>query len=351
MIRPYLRVASLVFITWMTCCSPTHREDYKIAFTASQIKQPGIFVMKSDATEKKPLIPDPNDPSAQLITASWSPDGNKIAFLSNRPSDSDILNKYPMPYHNPLYEIDIASGKEKRLLNFPVNSFHWSPDSKQMLFISAYEDPGRVKYAVYILNPQTGEQRRVTDFGKSCSATWSPDGTQLAFNLGDEQISDVYTISSDGQSKRCLTDSKSLNSGPAWSPDGKTIAYVTMNPPGSKKTDAGIYVVNPDGANKKMISNIMAYGVLWSPDGKSLLAQRDGGASLMDAEGKKTKNIASEVGDPRDVVFTPDMKKIMFRSNHEGAWHIYSMDLNGERLRRLLEFSTPSFCLSPMSAK
>jgi Tol biopolymer transport system component len=349
MIRSCLRAASIVFIALMAGCSSSQKtEDYKIAFTASQIKQLGIFMMKSDATEKKLLLPDPK---AQLSSASWSPDGNKIAFLSSGSSDSDILNKYPMPYHLPLHEVDVASGKEKRLLDFPVNSFRWSPDGKQMFFISAYEDPGRVKYAIYILNRQTGEQRRITDFGKGCSAAWSPDGAQLAFSLGDDQISDVYAVSLDGQSKRCLTDSKSLNSGPAWSPDGKTIAYVTMNPPGSKTTDAGIYLVNPDGANRKRISNIMAYGVLWSPDGKLLLAQRDGGASLMDAEGNKTKNIASEAGDPREMVFTPDMKKIVFRSSQEGDWHIYSIDLNGERLRKLLEFPTPSFCLSPMIAK
>jgi TolB protein len=348
MIRSCLRIASILFIAWMTCCSSSHKtEDYKIAFTASQIKQPGIFMMESDATAKKSLI---SDPKAHLISASWSPDGSKIAFLSARNSDSDSLNNHQIPYHFSLYEIDVASGKEKRLIDMPVNSFQWSPNGKQMLFISAYEDPDRVKYAVYILNPPTGEQRRVTSFGKSCSATWSPDGAQLAFSLGDDKISDVYTVRSDGQSTRCLTDSKSLVSGPAWSPDGKTLAYVTLNSPGSKNTVGGVYVVNPDGTNSKLISSFMAYSVFWSPDGKLLLAQWDGGASLMDAEGKKTKNMASEMS-PIDMVFAPDMKKMMFRSNHEGDWHIYSIDLNGQHLRKILEFPTPSFCLSPMGAK
>jgi Tol biopolymer transport system component len=344
MIRPYLRVASIIFFAWMTCCSPSHKtEDYKIAFVAQQTKQPGIIVMKSDAAEKKLLIPDPN---AQLFTTSWSPGGDKIAFFSNRLSDSDILNKYQIPYHFPLYEINVASGKEKRLLNIPVSSFRWSPDGKQMLFISSYEDPGRAKSAVYILNLQTGEQRRVTSFGQGCSAIWSPDGTQLAFSMGNDTSSDVYTVSFDGQSTRCLTDSKSVYARPAWSPDGKTIAYLAMNPLGLKNVEVGIYVVNPDGTNRKLISSLMAYSVLWSPDGKSLLIQWDGGASLMDTEGKKSTNMVSEM-DPQDMVFAPDGKKLVFRSKQ----NIYSVDLNGTHSRRISELITPSFCLSPMSSK
>jgi Tol biopolymer transport system component len=349
MIRSYLSIVPIVFIAWMTGCSTSPRpEDYKIAIGASKIKQPGILVMKSDAMGKKQLV---SDPTAQLITASWSPDGNKIAFLSTRPSDSDILKKYQVSYHYLLYEIDVASGKEKRLLNFPVSGFRWSPDGKRMLFISSYEDPGLVKGAVYIFNLQTGEQKRVTSFGQACYATWSPDGKQIAFSMGTDQSSDVYVMNSDGQSTRCLTDSKSVYTRPEWSPDGKAIVYVAMNPLGAKDVEVGTYIMNPDGANKKLLSPIMAYGAIWSPDGKSLLILRDGGASLTDSEGKKSVNIASEVGYPQDLVFTPDGKKIVFRSNHEGDWHIYYVDTSGARLRRISDLVSPTFCLSPAGAK
>jgi Tol biopolymer transport system component len=350
MIRLYLCVASIVFVVWMTGCSASPRtEEYKIAMVASNIKQPGIMVMKSDASEKKLLL---SDPSARLLSASWSPDGNKIAFFSNRPADLDILSKYQIAYHSLLYEIDRASGKNKRLLDIPVSGFQWSPDGKRILFISSYEDPDKTKGAVYIMNLHTGEQKRVTSLGQACFAIWSPDGTQLAYSMGNDKSSDVYTVSCDGKSVRCLTDSKSVYTKPAWSPDGKTIAYIAMNLFGQKDADAGIYGVDPHGANRRLISGIMASSVLWSPDGKSLLVQWSGGASLIDAEGKrKSTTLASEVEYLQDLVFAPDGKKIVFRSKHDGDWHIYSEDIDGRRFKKLSDLSVSTFCLSPALVK
>jgi Tol biopolymer transport system component len=349
MIRLSMRVAPIIFLAWMTGCSSSpKKEDYKIALVASQTKQPGIIVMKSNAEGMKLLTPDSK---AQLISASWSPDGNKLAFFSTRPSDSDMLNKHPIPYHFPLYEIDLASGKEKRILDVPVSGFRWSPDGKRMLFISAYEDPGQVKGAIYVVNLQTGEQKRMTSFGLGCTANWSPDGAQIAFSMGNDQASDVYAVGFDGQSPRCLTDSKAINTKPVWSPDGKTIAYAAANPLGAKNVDVGIYVVNPDGANRKLVSSIMAHSVLWSPDGKSLLVQWDSGAKLMDLGGKKSVSMASAVSNPQDVVFAPDGKKILFRSGHEGAAHIYSEEVNGTHFRKLSHLVASAFCLSPLGAK
>jgi Tol biopolymer transport system component len=353
MIRTYWSVVSMVFIAWMTCCSPLPKtDDYKIAIVASQTKQPGIVVMKPDSTEKKLLVADS---TAQLTAASWSPIGNKIAFFSDRPSDADILNKYKtLKYHYALHEVDVASGKEKRLLNFPVSSFRWSPDSKHMLFISSYEDPGQVKCAVYIFDMQTGEQKQVTPFGQGCYAAWSPDGSQIAFSMSDEKkekVSDVYTVSLNGQNKRCLTDSKFVCAKPAWSPDGKTIAYGVMNPFNEKDVEVGVYAVNSDGANKRQISNLEPLSIFWSPDGKSLLIQKEGGVTLIEPEGNKSTSMAPEVGFPQDMVFTPDGKKAVFRSDHEEGWHIYFQDISNKRIKRISDLSVTAFCLSPLGAK
>jgi Tol biopolymer transport system component len=349
MIRLHSRIALCIFIAWMAGCSSLHKTaDYQIAYVSSQIKQPGIFVMNPDATGKKLLVPDP---SAQLLSTSWSPDGNKIAFFSARQSDSDILSKYQILDHHPLHEIDVASGREKRLLNIPVSSFRWSPDSKYILYVSAYEDPEHTKAAIYILNLQTGEQRRVTAFGQACFGAWSPDGKQIAFSMGTDQSSDVFIMDADGQNTRCLTDSKSIYTRPAWSPDGKSIAYASIALPGSQTTAAGIYTINPDGANIKRVSSVMAYSAIWSPDGKALLMQWDGGASLTDLDGEKAINIAPDTGYAVDAVFTPDGKKLLFRSKHKEDWHIHSMDLNGTRVRSIQELPIRTFCLSPLRTK
>jgi 3-polyprenyl-4-hydroxybenzoate decarboxylase len=85
----------------------------------------------------------------------------------------------------------------------PVSDFGWSPDSRQIFFISSYEAPERNDSAVsrgtksppsaiYTFDLSTGAQRRLTGFGKNCSASWAPDGTRLAISFGSDQDSGIY---------------------------------------------------------------------------------------------------------------------------------------------------------------
>jgi Tol biopolymer transport system component len=345
MTRLYLRIAPCILIALMACTTPPRRTgDYKIALVSIGTGQQGIFVMNSDGTEKKLVFKDTN---AQLFPASWSPDGKKIAlFLARKKEDADIIAKYQIPYHYPLYELDVASGKERRLLAIPVSAFRWSPDGRSMLYLSSYEDDEQVKSksAIYILNLQTGEQKRLTDLAKNCYVAFSPDGTQLVYSLGTEQSSDIYTVGLDGKNPQRLTDSKSVNSRPVWSPDGKSIAYISANPPGAPNNSAGVYIMDPTGANKTLVSSMAAFRITWSPDGKSLLIQQwEGGASLMDADGNNIRNITTEWGPPLDAVFAPDGKKLVLRPKNN---KLYSADLDGTHVRTIADMITSSFSLS-----
>jgi Tol biopolymer transport system component len=344
----------------LTACSSSRSGDYKIALVPSRSGQHGIFVMNADTTGGRLLTPDPG---AQLETSSWSPDGKKIVFFSARSNDSDILSKYPMPFHHPLYEISAAGGNEKRLLEFPVSSFTWSSDSREILFVSAYEDPEHASgevikgtktplSAIYVLNLRTGEQRRLTSFGRNCSGAWSPDGTQLALSFGTEQSSDIYVVSLNGKHMRRLTDSRTINVKPAWSPDGKQIAYISIVPMGTDNSSAGVFVIDAAGADKRHISEQAAFSVSWSPGGKRLLLQAGSGLFLTDADGKRTTSLAPGIGRPLDALFTPDGREVIFRSDQEGEWSLYIVGLDGKNLRKISgKLSASSFCLSPLQSK
>jgi Tol biopolymer transport system component len=174
---PLYVVSCLAII--IAACSPASRksDQYRIAFVPEATGQHGIFVVNSDRTGGKLLTPDE---TAQLRFASWSPDGKKIAFFASRNEDAPIRLKYRLPLHYPLYLMNSSGGGQKRLLDFPVSSFEWSPDSRQLLLVSAYEDPGQndpnvlkglkaPMSAIYLMNLQTGSQRRITGFGQQCS--------------------------------------------------------------------------------------------------------------------------------------------------------------------------------------
>jgi Tol biopolymer transport system component len=343
----------------MIACSPSQRatSDYKIALVPSRAGQNGIFVMNSDTTGGKLLTPDP---TVQLTPFSWSPDGKKFAFFATRREDARLITKYPMPYHFPLYVMDSGGFNRKRLLDYTVSSFKWSPDSRQLLYTSAYEDPEHAEDAVkkakktpmsalYILNLETGAQQRLSELGKNCFGDWSPDGTRLALSFGTDQESDIYVVSLDGSRKRCLTDSKSINIKPVWSPDGKSIAYISADSPGSPESTAGIYVITDDGSGKKKVSGIGGYEVAWSPDGKSLLIQSASELVLASSDGSHSSDLTPVIGRPLDAVFTPDGKEVMFRLNYEGTWHLYAVKPDTKKPRQITgNLSASTFCLSPL---
>jgi Tol biopolymer transport system component len=343
----------------MTACSSAQRitGNYKIALVPSREGQNGIFVMNSDLTGGKLLT---SEPTAQLTPYSWSPNGKSFAFFATRRDDARLIKQYSIPYHYPLYLIDSGGFNQRRLFNYTVSSFKWSPDSRQLLYTSAYEDPEHADQdvqtgkkvpmsGIYLYNLQTGEQKRLSELGKNCSGDWAPDGTRIALSFGTDQSSDIYVVSLDGKIKRALTDSQSINTKPVWSPDGKSIAYVSSDSPGAKESSAGIYVINADGSGKRQVSEVPGYEVAWSPDGKALLIQSAAELILAGADGSQTSSLTPVIGRPLDAVFAPDGKDVMFRVNYEGTWHLFSVKLDTRKLRQITgNLSASTFCLSSL---
>jgi Tol biopolymer transport system component len=350
-------VALGLMVAALACSTaPRRAGDYKIALTPARRGQYGIFAMNADTSGGKLLTADPG---AQLRSTSWSPDGKTIAFFATRSTDAEILNQYRMPFHYLLYVIDAVGGSEKRLLDFPISGFEWSPDSRQMLYISSYEDPQHSDLdvvrgkkipmsAIYILNIKSGEHRRLTSFGKNCSGSWAPDGKQLALSFGTLEISDIYTVTLDSQITRRLTDSRAACAKPSWSPNGKQIAYIFFPSQGTEQ-DAGVYLMDAAGTGKRRLSSMQASSVIWSPDGKQLLLQSAAGILLTDPTGEKEENPVPQIPRPMEAQFSPDGKEITFRSDHEGEWHLYALELKSRSLRKITgKLSSATYCLSPL---
>jgi len=346
-----------------TACSatPGGLGGYKIAFVPSISGQHGIFVMNSDTSNWKILIPDAN---AQLRFASWSPDGKKIVFFTVRAQDADILKKYRMPYEYLLYVMDAAGSNQKRLVDFPIIDFAWAPDSRRLFLISAHEgsdrDSSEVLSArinplasIYVFDPQTGDTTRLTGSGRNCAASWSPDGTHLAVSFGDAENGGIYVMSADGQHSDRLTDgSTTVDTRPIWSPDGKSVAYVAYPKGETSAGDGGVFVISADGTGKKRVTEEDVYYVRWSLDSTMLLLQAVNGVRLIDRDGKKQVNLSAGLRNTKNSIFTPDGKGVMFCSNEQGAWNIYSVGLDGKGQKLLTgRTNSDNFCMSPLLAR
>ena len=87
------------------------------------------------------------------------------------------------------------------------------------------------------------ETRRLTNHpAEDKNPAWSPDGRWIAFESNREGIHHIYKMNISGGKLQQLTDEGEFNSNPAWSPDGKRIAFNSTRGPGS-----GIYVMESNG--------------------------------------------------------------------------------------------------------
>ena len=250
-----------------------------------------IWVAPAEGGEARPFT-SLSDP-ANAHSPSWSPDGRWLAFVSDREGvtrgrDPKEQKKYGKG--KPQIWLMPTDGGEARQLSFmehgASNPF-WSPDNQQLLF-SALVGPAdeeteegkplpkvRVidhlwyrldgvgfiydrRSHLFLIDIAGGEPQQLTDGDWDDSgAAWSPDGTQLVFTSDrrDDRWrlpgDDVYILSvEDGKAGelRCLTDGSLSCAAPAWSPDGKTIAFLAS----TKIHSAGqtyLYTIAADAEN------------------------------------------------------------------------------------------------------
>jgi TolB protein len=318
--------------------------------------------MNSDATDPKMLIADR---TAQLRFASWSPDGKRLAFYTVRKDDEEIQKKHHMVNERLLYVMDAKGENQKRLLDFPIADFGWAPDSRRLYFISAYESPDRdlpevingtrspLAY-VYVLDTQTGAINRLPGSGLHCSASWSPDGARLAVTFGTKDDSGIHLITSDGGRSERLTDGSTMDFHPVWSPDGKSLAYISYSKTNTDAENSGVFVIAANGAGKKRASKETPSYIMWSPDSSTLLLQSASTARLIDPNGQKQVALSEEtvLRTIMNATFAPTGKKVIFYSNDSGDWKIYSADLDGRKLKMITgKTQSSNFCLSPLLSR
>jgi TolB protein len=261
--------------------------------------QTQIYRVDSDGSHAKPLTA-----SDQNEFPAWSPDGSQIAFttfnLDTFMAQIMIMN---------------ADGSNAHALTDPaLNPFgaSWSPDGKQIAFFAL---PPKAHVfgggSLYTINADGTHVTKILDDGTdrlNWLPAWSPDGKRIAFtsNRGDGTAYQIYTLAPDGSDIQPLTDSKTdpgTNSDrvwPVWSPDGKQIAFlaghVSFQVPEGGTYD--VYVMNADGSNVRQLTHVnnVTLGLAWSSDGKQIAYLAGKGQKVqlfeMDADGSNAQAIS-----------------------------------------------------------
>ena len=221
---------------------------------------------------------------------SWLP--NRSGFLY-----TGFLKRY-----GAIYRVDFLPGNKIRrtpVANFPGlnNCGVVSPDSRLAAMVLSFT--GNVE--LYVMNLQTKRLTRLTRtlHANEASPSWSPDGRSIIY-VSDEEGGrpQVFRINMGERSGRRLVHSLRESVAPDWSPNGDKIAFC-----GKAGGTYGIYVCTLDGRFVLVSPNdgCNYEDPSWAPDGRHIVASRSGGGGrtlvLLDAEGDSQVNLTPYAGD------------------------------------------------------
>jgi Tol biopolymer transport system component len=176
---------------------------------------PDLIAIKVDSGRERNLT---NSPDIDEVDPEWSPDGNRIAFTSDRDGDGEI------------YTMKVDGSRVRQVTTNTVGdeSPSWSPDGRTLAFMSDRDPVDDTGFAwdIYTMRPDGDRQTRLTVGGLDDFAPrWSPDGRAILFATfrhatlgGGELNAEIYTMRPDGSKPSRLTQNLAFDGFPDWRP-------------------------------------------------------------------------------------------------------------------------------------
>jgi TolB protein len=273
---------------------------------------------------------DPFACARQNSEPAWSPDGRRIAFQSEPPSNCANGGCDVTPT---VLEVMNADGSGLRRLLASTGSgdayaLSWSPDGKQIAFDQSD--------AIYVMS---ADGSRKLWLARGDQPAWSPDGRKIAF--AGAGFAGLRIMNADGSHVRSLTPNPPESSSsegdayPAWSPDGRKVVFT--------RNGHQIDVINADGSGFRRLTRVSTFNPAesWSPDGRTIAFDDAGEIYLMNADGSHRRLLPHDgsIQDLEGPAWSPDGRTIAFDAAPTDARNadrdIYVVNLDGTNLRRL----------------
>lgn len=250
-----------------------------------------LQIADADGYDAKTILESPQP----LMSPAWSPDGNRLAYVSFEERNSAI------------YVQDVRSGaREKVVSGLGINSAPaFSPDGQRLAVTRSMEgNPD-----IYVVDIASKQQRRLTTHEAiDTEASWAPDGSAIVFTSDRGGGPQIYQISPNGgDAKRLTFNLGNYNSRASYSPDGR---YLVMVNGGS-----GYRIVLLDlktGTSRTLTASSLDESPSFAPNGSMIIYATMGGRgtelAAVSVDGTVKQRLALQVGQVREPAWGPFRK-------------------------------------------
>ena len=248
----------------------------------------------------------------------YSPDGTKLAFLTNDQSDYSSLTRLKI--------MDLATGRVKEVDKYIGHRFSWTPDGSELIYVKAHSQ----FWDLHRYDVEEEKSYRLTSGLRGKDPDVSPDGGRIVFVHQEDGNHWLGMIDRMGGNTRFLmkyNDGTQIF-GPRWSPDGKQIAFSIF-----RTEDRDIAMISSDAESVRGMAGLKKTMYRKREDGRTTLTDEkpDTTEAFPDsaayASNANFVALVRSEADERDPVWLPDGSGLLFSSDRSGIFNIYHHDL------------------------
>jgi TolB protein len=252
----------------------------------------------------------------------------RIAFVSDRSGKKEIF----------VMDFDGSNAYALTAVQNIAITPAWSPDGQRLAYTAWRSGPASIEIV-----STTGQRLPFQQIQSVTNTTpaWSPDGNSIAYSSSGPDGTDIYVAAANGSGRQRLTHVPQIDTSPAWNPaGGNEIAFVSR-----RNGSPQIYIMKKDGTDVRQLTNGGGEAVnpAYSPDGRLIAFAwaRPGGGGfdifVHNIGTGRNAQLTQSAGNNEKPSWAPDGKHIAFQSNRTGTTQIYSMLADGKKVRQLTQ--------------